>query len=73
MILRSSLLGLATSFVSLVGSLCKASWLCTGCAYLPPFNVWDFKPWYYLEGDGPFCEDDCMEDCDDIWGRMTPK
>ena len=25
---------------------------------------------YYLEGVGPFCEDDCMEDCDDIWGSL---
>ena len=32
------------------------------------FDVLDFKPWYYLEGDAPFCEDDCMEECEDIWG-----
>ena len=39
-----------------------------GFADLAPFDVLDFKPWYYLEGDGPFCEDDCgIEDYDDLW------
>jgi hypothetical protein len=42
----------------------------SGFVDLPPFDILDFKPWYYLEGDAPFCEDDDMDDfeCDDIWG-----
>ena len=40
----------------------------SGFVDLPPFDILDFKPWYYLEGDAPCCEDDDMEECDDIWG-----
>ena len=43
----------------------------SGFVDLPPFDILDFKPWYYLEGDAPFCEDDDMPlddfECDDIW------
>ena len=37
-----------------------------GFVDLPLFDVFDFKPWYYLEGDAPFCEDGGMEECEDI-------